>query len=264
MRREKTSVSQEDYLKAIWEIVQEEQVPISARLAEDLAVTPPGGHRCPQAHDPQRLPARSPRRPDRAFSEGQRHRAASRPAPPPRRKAAHRCDRAGMVSRARRGGAPRARHFCRSSRTPSETLRARESLPAWRSAGRWNVPPSHRLRRGQAFGGRGRPLATRFFASTKKTRSSSNFSTTCTSARLLACASISANTTKPCPSPSQTSAGCVFISASPPRAHLGAPRSLIPGYANLPVGGSKSQIQQSLPHIKSPGNRLLEFSPPGE
>jgi DtxR family transcriptional regulator, Mn-dependent transcriptional regulator len=41
MRREKTSVSQEDYLKAIWEIVQEEQVPISARLAEDLSVTPP-------------------------------------------------------------------------------------------------------------------------------------------------------------------------------------------------------------------------------
>src|ERR1700690_2760511 len=41
MRREKTSVSQEDYLKAIWEIVQEEQTPISARLAEDLDVTPP-------------------------------------------------------------------------------------------------------------------------------------------------------------------------------------------------------------------------------
>ena len=41
MRREKTSVSQEDYLKAIWEIVQEEQVPIAARLAEDLGVTPP-------------------------------------------------------------------------------------------------------------------------------------------------------------------------------------------------------------------------------
>jgi DtxR family Mn-dependent transcriptional regulator len=41
MRREQTSVSQEDYLKAIWEIVQEEQVPISARLAEDLSVTPP-------------------------------------------------------------------------------------------------------------------------------------------------------------------------------------------------------------------------------
>jgi len=41
MRRETTSVSQEDYLKAIWEIVQEEQVPISARLAEDLRVTPP-------------------------------------------------------------------------------------------------------------------------------------------------------------------------------------------------------------------------------
>ncbi|HWG58693.1 MAG TPA: metal-dependent transcriptional regulator [Candidatus Acidoferrales bacterium] len=41
MRREKTSVSQEDYLKAIWELVQEGQVPISARLAEDLGVTPP-------------------------------------------------------------------------------------------------------------------------------------------------------------------------------------------------------------------------------
>ncbi len=41
MRREKTSVSREDYLKAIWEIIQEEQVPISARLAEELDVTPP-------------------------------------------------------------------------------------------------------------------------------------------------------------------------------------------------------------------------------
>lgn len=41
MRRENPSVSQEDYLKAIWEIVQEEQAPISARLAEDLGVTPP-------------------------------------------------------------------------------------------------------------------------------------------------------------------------------------------------------------------------------
>lgn len=41
MRREKTSVSQEDYLKAIWELVQEEQAPIGARLAEELDVTPP-------------------------------------------------------------------------------------------------------------------------------------------------------------------------------------------------------------------------------
>lgn len=41
MKRPRTSVSQEDYLKAIWEIVQEEQVPISARLAEELDVTPP-------------------------------------------------------------------------------------------------------------------------------------------------------------------------------------------------------------------------------
>ena len=41
MRREKTSVSQEDYLKAIWEMVQEEQTPISAHLAKELGVTPP-------------------------------------------------------------------------------------------------------------------------------------------------------------------------------------------------------------------------------
>ena len=41
MKREKTSVSQEDYLKAIWEMLQEDQTPISARLAEELDVTPP-------------------------------------------------------------------------------------------------------------------------------------------------------------------------------------------------------------------------------
>jgi DtxR family transcriptional regulator, Mn-dependent transcriptional regulator len=41
MRREKTSVSQEDYLKAIWEMLEEEEVPISARVAEMLGVTPP-------------------------------------------------------------------------------------------------------------------------------------------------------------------------------------------------------------------------------
>jgi DtxR family Mn-dependent transcriptional regulator len=41
MRREKTSVSQEDYLKSIWEMLEEAQMPISARLAEELKVTPP-------------------------------------------------------------------------------------------------------------------------------------------------------------------------------------------------------------------------------
>lgn len=41
MPREKTSVSQEDYLKAIWERVEENEAPISARLAEELGVTPP-------------------------------------------------------------------------------------------------------------------------------------------------------------------------------------------------------------------------------
>jgi DtxR family Mn-dependent transcriptional regulator len=39
--RDITSVSREDYLKAIWEFVQDEQPPISARLAEELGVTPP-------------------------------------------------------------------------------------------------------------------------------------------------------------------------------------------------------------------------------
>ena len=41
MKRTQTSVSQEDYLKAIWEMLEGEQTPISARLAEELAVTPP-------------------------------------------------------------------------------------------------------------------------------------------------------------------------------------------------------------------------------
>jgi DtxR family transcriptional regulator, Mn-dependent transcriptional regulator len=41
LRREKTSVSQQDYLKAIWEMLEEGQTPISARLAEELGVTPP-------------------------------------------------------------------------------------------------------------------------------------------------------------------------------------------------------------------------------
>ena len=40
-RRAKTSVSQEDYLKAVWEMLQENHTPISARLAEELHVTPP-------------------------------------------------------------------------------------------------------------------------------------------------------------------------------------------------------------------------------
>src|SRR6195256_4891185 len=43
LRRDKTSVSQEDYLKAVWEMLEEDQTPISARLAEELNVTPPAG-----------------------------------------------------------------------------------------------------------------------------------------------------------------------------------------------------------------------------
>jgi DtxR family Mn-dependent transcriptional regulator len=41
LKRQKTSVSREDYLKAIWEMLEEDQTPISARLAEELGVTPP-------------------------------------------------------------------------------------------------------------------------------------------------------------------------------------------------------------------------------
>ena len=41
MPRATTSASREDYLKAIWEFEQDDQVPISARLAEELSVTPP-------------------------------------------------------------------------------------------------------------------------------------------------------------------------------------------------------------------------------
>lgn len=41
MQRSKTSVAQEDYLKTIWELLEEGQHPISARLAEELGVTPP-------------------------------------------------------------------------------------------------------------------------------------------------------------------------------------------------------------------------------
>jgi DtxR family Mn-dependent transcriptional regulator len=39
--RNTPSVSREDYLKAIWEFIQDHQPPISARLAEELEVTPP-------------------------------------------------------------------------------------------------------------------------------------------------------------------------------------------------------------------------------
>jgi DtxR family transcriptional regulator, Mn-dependent transcriptional regulator len=41
LKQQKTSVSREDYLKAIWEMLEEGRTPISARLAEELGVTPP-------------------------------------------------------------------------------------------------------------------------------------------------------------------------------------------------------------------------------
>jgi len=51
VRREQTSVSQEDYLKALWEMLEENQVPISARLAEELNVTPSGPAGSTETHD---------------------------------------------------------------------------------------------------------------------------------------------------------------------------------------------------------------------
>ncbi|HYB61550.1 MAG TPA: metal-dependent transcriptional regulator [Methylomirabilota bacterium] len=41
MLRDKTSASREDYLKAIWDLAHEQHEPISARLADELGVTPP-------------------------------------------------------------------------------------------------------------------------------------------------------------------------------------------------------------------------------
>ncbi len=41
MSHEKTSVSREDYLKAIWDLAHEQHDPINARLADELGVTPP-------------------------------------------------------------------------------------------------------------------------------------------------------------------------------------------------------------------------------
>ena len=75
MRRETTSVSQEDYLKAIWEMLEEEEIPISARVAEQLGRHSTCGNRCAQAHDARRLSAH---RSQRTYSPHRERAAASR------------------------------------------------------------------------------------------------------------------------------------------------------------------------------------------
>ena len=62
MRRDKTSVSQEDYLKSIWEMLEEAQTPISARLAEDLQSYSTGGDGGAEAHDARWARARGAQR----------------------------------------------------------------------------------------------------------------------------------------------------------------------------------------------------------
>ena len=84
MRREKTSVSQEDYLKAIWELVQEDQIPISARLAEDLGVTPPAVTAALKRMASGGYLRVAPRRTHSTQREGQGSRAAPCASPPPR------------------------------------------------------------------------------------------------------------------------------------------------------------------------------------
>jgi len=61
----KTSVSQEDYLKAIWEMLEEDQMPISARLAERIESNSSSGDCCIEAHDARRPRARGTQRTDR-------------------------------------------------------------------------------------------------------------------------------------------------------------------------------------------------------
>ncbi len=90
MRRETTSVSQEDYLKAIWEMLEEEEIPISARVAEQLGVTPPA-----VTAALKRMTRDDYLRIDRKgrislTAKGQRHRAASRAASSACRKTSHR------------------------------------------------------------------------------------------------------------------------------------------------------------------------------
>jgi len=60
-----------DYLKAIWEMLEEDQTPISARLAEELNVTPPAVTAAFEAHDARWARSRGAFRPDRSHQEGQ-------------------------------------------------------------------------------------------------------------------------------------------------------------------------------------------------
>ena len=168
MRRETTSVSQEDYLKAIWELVQEEQAPISARLAEDLGVTPPavtaalkrmtrGGYLRVRRDGHIELSAK-----------GQEIARASGVASPAGGEAADGRDWPGVGARARRGGAVGAWHFAGSRGVAAEALWAREPLPARRAATRRDGQAAAEIWRGAVVGCWGWQAPTKFCACTRK------------------------------------------------------------------------------------------------
>jgi Mn-dependent DtxR family transcriptional regulator len=83
--RDTTSASREDYLKAIWELVQDEQDPISARLAEELDVTPPAVTAALKRMTRDGLLQRRARRPHPPHEQGPRRGRAPGLAPPARR-----------------------------------------------------------------------------------------------------------------------------------------------------------------------------------
>ena len=129
MRREKTSVSQEDYLKSIWEMLEEAQTPISARLAEELHVTPPA-----VTAALKRMTRDGHVRVERTgridlTRKGRAVAGAPRAAPPACRNAAHRSDRPFLGQSARRSRAHGARHFSGSGSAAAQALRQQKSCP---------------------------------------------------------------------------------------------------------------------------------------
>ena len=176
MSRETTSVSREDYLKAIWELEQGEQPLISARLAEELRVTPPAVTSALKRHDPRWLAAYRARRPHSLDTQGPRRGRAVGAAPPTRRKTADRCDRARL------GREPTKRPSCSNTASPPR-LQASFCCASVPIAPVRTVCPCAADWRGS--GGRGVPCHCpiflwgarwRSFVFTKKTPSSWNFS----------------------------------------------------------------------------------------
>ena len=178
-------------------------MPISARLAEDLGVTPPAvtaalkrmtrtGYLRVMRDGRIALSAKG-----KGIAQHLvlRHQA--------RRKTSHRSDWHQLVARARRSRAPRARHFARSGGTFVETLWPRRSLSAWRSAFRRHVKTAQEIRRGAFVRRRSRPLLRSVYASSKRIRNFSSSWKACSFVPAPMSASISANMTKPWPCPSR-------------------------------------------------------------